>query len=123
MEASHLAQEAALQKLGRPENPDGSPEQSTLLRVAARYGPCRSSAANIALGEARLTSHIAPFGREPGYRIFYCEKCHYFTWTRWPGSFRQQQQQQQQQQSQPLTKKGQVAKPQLGSRPVRGSPV
>jgi late competence protein required for DNA uptake (superfamily II DNA/RNA helicase) len=53
---------------------------------------------NRCAGEARLTSHIAPFGREPGYRIFYCESCDHFTRVTWRGSFRQQQQQQQQSQ-------------------------
>jgi late competence protein required for DNA uptake (superfamily II DNA/RNA helicase) len=52
-------------------------------------------------GEARLTSLIPPFGRDPGRRIFYCEQCHHFTRVTWPGYFQQLQQQQQQQQQQP----------------------
>ena len=51
-------------------------------------------------GEARLTSHVAPLGRKPGYRIYCCEKCSRFAKIRWPGFFQQQQQ------SQPPPKKG-----------------
>jgi hypothetical protein len=49
--------------------------------------------------EVRLVSLIPPLGRDPGCRIFYCDKCRHFTKSRWPGFFQQQQQ------SQPTPKK------------------
>lgn len=42
--------------------------------------------------EAQFCTQLAPFGTDPGYRIYRCDACDHLTWARWGGSYQQQQQ-------------------------------